>query len=175
MAGIINLEHIVSEYADANAVEIYILPPSRNGADGRVIDVSWKKPLTLRGPFACGTVQYVRNYYHRDMCYSYDLENDGQKVTRKLAKKDVRAAGGLYAIVFQEEMLPPHRFPATKDITYVEEVKHQSYRINNRMFLYHDEEDGEHTYYIRYNHSDNVDLRKMQSDLDRALATLLRK
>lgn len=181
MAGIINLEHLMSG-SDGNVVEIYLLPSSQCDSDANVIDISWKTQLNLRGSFMTngnnGTVQYTRNYYHRDMCYSYDLENDGQKVMRKLAKKEMNvktSRNGIYAVVFQEESLPPHRFPTTKDITYTEEIKHTTYRINNRLFLYHDEEDDFHTYYIRYQHSENVDFHKMQSDLDRALGKLLRR
>ena len=180
MAGIIDLESIIggSGGSGGNVVEIYLLPSPQTDTSANVVDISWKKPLSLRAPFLQnGTVQHVRNYYHRDMCYSYDLENDGQKILRKLAKKEVNSEGrrGIYAVVFHEETLPTHRFPATKDITYTEEIKHTSFRINNRMFLYHDEEDDFHTYYIRYQHSENVDFRKMQSDLDKTLGKLLRR
>lgn len=160
------LDLLSSPESAANIVEVYVCPPNADAAM-----VGWKHALTVRMPSAQGgTTQDIKNYHHRDMTYSYDLENGAQRVVRKLAQACHRA-GELYAVAFNEEVIPIHRFPSTRDMSHVEVVRRTSWRINNRMYIIDDLEvdTGIHYHYIRYQHSDNVDARKMQSDFERAL------
>lgn len=171
-----DLEATIGASPDANMVEIYVLPPGA-ACDSNVVNVGWTK--TIHTPFENGTTQNLKNYHHRDMTYTYDLSNDGQRAIRKLAQHEAFASlsrdRGLYAIAFMEDTVPPHRFPSTRDVTFTEELKRTCYRINNRLFFVHDEELNKyHYYYFRYQHAENVDLRKMQADLDRALKKVMR-
>jgi hypothetical protein len=174
----IDLETIIG--SNANLVDIYVLPPGiKASADENVVEVGWRRALsTAESAFGNSTVQNIKNYHHRDMTYTYDLGNDGQRAVRKLAQREMFAARArgttpYYAIAFIEETVPPHRFPSTRDITFVEELKRSSYRVNNRLFFVHDEDqEGYHYYYFRYQHSENVDFRKIQGDLDRSMRKL---
>ena len=82
--------------------------------------------------------------------------------------------GDLYAVCLDEDVLPSHRFPCTQEIVKEGSVTRSSMRINNRMFLMHYIEDGHHYVYVRYQHASNVDIKKMQEDLDKTLNRLRR-
>jgi hypothetical protein len=78
----------------------------------------------------------------------------------------------------KEETLPSHMFPCTNEISHKTTTQRMSYRINNRTFLCHDkvsEKDTENEYlYIRYNHSQQVDLKKIQADIENSIRSLLK-
>lgn len=162
-----NLDNILTE--SCNYVEIYICPD--NVRDTNEIDVGHKSPLQLGSGLGNGTKQELREYHHRDMAYIYDLENDAQRVVRKLAQS-MSVQGNMFAISFIEEVLSSHRFPCTNNIAHITKITRTTYRINNRMFLVHDKDETSNYYYIRYHHSGNVDTLKMQQDLDRAIGHL---
>lgn len=112
-------------------------------------------------------------YNHRDLTLSYDLENDAQRVIRKSLQKSC-AISQWWAASFEEDVLPIHRFPSTQEITKEGHLTRTSFRINNRLFLYIDKEDDWEYLYIRYQHAPNVDLSKMQNDLDRLMDRITR-
>lgn len=155
---------------DSNYVEIHFCPDRVALDTNNVIKVGWDQPAKLNNRLTNATKQEIKEYFHRDLVYLYDLQNDGQRVYRKLPQKEY-ANGNLYAIAYIEEVLPSHRFPCTDEIAHEHVINRTSYRINNRMYFVHDvDESSKHTYYIRYNHADNVDLKKMQLDLDKFIA-----
>ena len=124
-----------------------------------------------------GNTSNIIEYHMMDMVYSYNTANDGQRIYRKILKKhDV--ADGIYS--YDEELLPPHRFPCTDDIIYKTSIKRISYKINNRIYINYDQELGENddiTYkylYLSYRHSENVDLKKINIDISRACKSLRR-
>jgi hypothetical protein len=135
-----------------------------------VISVMWKKNIHPT-KFGAPTTQLLKEYHYRDMIYIYDLESDNQRIVRRLAQESMCSlTQRIYALSFIEEVLPPHRFPSTRDITHTETLKRMSYRINNRVQFIHDIDETKqiHYYYFRYMHSDNVDMRKIESDIQRA-------
>lgn len=162
-----NLDNVLTE--SCNHVEIYVCPNLVR--DESEIDVGHKTQLQLGNVLGNGTKQELKEYYHRDMAYIYDLENDAQRVVRKLPQS-MCVQGNLFAISFLEEVLSSHRFPCTNNIAHGTKITRITYRINNRMFLVHDKDETHHYYYIRYHHSGNVDTRKMQQDLDRVIGQL---
>lgn len=162
-----NLDNILTE--KCNYVEIYICPDIVRNE--REIDVGHATTLQIGSGFGNGTKQEMKEYHHRDMAYIYDLENDGQRVIRK-SPQSMFIQGNMFAASFQEEVLSSHRFPCTKDIAHSTKITRVTYRINNRMFLVHDKDENSNYYYIRYHHSNNVDIRKMQQDLDRVIGQL---
>lgn len=152
-------------------VEFYICPkPVEIPKGTEYIDCGWKKyPHSI--PFANGHRMKLKEYHHRDMCYTYDLDNDGQRVVRKMLLMD-EGYQNVYIAAYEEDVLPAHRFPCVQEITSESQYERVSYRINNRTFLYHDIEDGWEYVYIRYQHAPNVDTKQMQSDISRALKKL---
>lgn len=154
---------------DTNLVEFYICPNVvRNEHE---IVVGYSTPLQLGSRFGNGTQQELKEYHHRDMTYVYDLDNDAQRVVRKLPQKQCMI-GNMYGVSYVEEILSSHRFPCTKDIAHSTKIIRTTYRINNRLFLVHDKDEMFNYYYLRYQHSGNVDVLKMQQDLERTVACL---
>lgn len=168
-----DLDTLVS--SSCNQVEIYVCPQAVHHESANSISVGWTKPLpSLPTAFGNGTHQDLKEYHYRDMTYVYDIANDGQRVYRKLAQKE-HSRDNLYGVSYIEDTIPSHRFPCTTDITHECNMTRTTYRINNRMFFVHDIDDtGMHYYYVRYQHSPNVDVKKMQQDLNRTLASIKR-
>lgn len=165
-----------SLFADgANLLEIYLCPSaeaSSTSSNSTDVVVGWPKPFTIRS----GNVMKFRDYSFRDLTCSYDKSNDAQKVTRRVVTKDVQVAN-LYIIVSKEEQVPAYMFPTTTDIDYVAETTRKSMRINNRLYLVSESESGDningHYLYLKYNHSQNVDMTKVKEDINCALKVLL--
>jgi hypothetical protein len=160
-----NIQTLIAENPQVNIIESYLCPDARD-----CLRVGWDRnvPFTINHGTGA-TTQVVKEYHHRDMTYVYDLDSDGQRAVRRLAQKDDKTTRAIYTVAFIEECIPAHRFPSTKDIAHTEVIQRRLYRLNNRMHFVHDEdESGLHYYYFRYQHADNVDVKKMQSDFDRA-------
>jgi hypothetical protein len=153
-----------------NLVEVYFCPNPIH-QDSATKQVGWEKEKKLSPKFGKGNTFHLYEYFLNDMCYSYDLKDDIQKGVRKIMEKQYcKDKGYLYAVSFNEEVIPSHMFPCTDDMCHEQKLCRTFYRINNRMFLIHDECDNFHYYYIRYQHVENVDLPKMQMDLSRVIS-----
>jgi len=167
---------------DVNCVEVHIchIPPKNNSTECKssIIDVSWNTSLDvskiLKNYLNFKNSTELVEYYHRDLCYTYDLANDGQRVTRKKIIKDTYGDAS-YAISFNEEVLPSHSYPCVKEQSNKTKIKRDTYRINNRLYIIHDTHlfSQEEYMYIRYNHSTNVDLKKNEADFQRAYKALI--
>ena len=155
-------ELINSSREPINLIEIYAISPKSPDK---------LKHITMGSP----TSTVITEFHTQDMIYSYDKMNDAQRVTRRKCHitRDTHAHNkfGLY-----EDVLPTHLFPCTDEILHKTTIQRTVYRVNNRMFIYVDieiEPDCENTYvYIRYNHTDNIDLVKMELDLNRILPAI---
>ena len=172
--GVTKLEHLVSD--DVNCVEIYVGTGVGAASTCKtVVQVAASSCPNLAG-FGAGHTSRYKDYYFGDMSYSYDLSNDGQRITSRKLVNDVTPAPKLYVMCFKETTLPSHRFPCTRNLSHTSETLRTTYRINNRMFINHDRTDSEAKgyVYIRYNHSTQVDLAKMQNDLDRVINLLMK-
>jgi hypothetical protein len=155
-------ETLLSE--NTNVVEIYICPTTVVFDGKFTVQVGWHEPIVLGTGIGSPTVQEIKEYYHRDLVYTYDIANDGQRAFRRLVQNE-RASGNM---CFMEETIPSHRFPCTKDIAHETTIVRRSYRVNNRMFFIHDRDPEQNNYYyLRYQHSDNVDIKKMNLDFQK--------
>lgn len=155
---------------DVNVVDIYLLPKREDA--GPSITVGWDKPIQNIPPtFGKGTSQTFVEYYHRELAYVYDTQNDGQRLLKKNLKHHILQYPFSY-YAFAEEQLPSHRFPCSDEITHKQELQRTTYRINNRVSFIVDYEPDNSTYYhyIRYIHAPNVDTKKVESDLKYALS-----
>lgn len=159
--------------ANTHVVEVFLCPESVKSDDPHAhVHVGWEKPFAIQG-LGNGHATKLHEYYHRDLCYSYDMGNDAQRVVRRVEQNE-QHHGNWYGTAYTEDVLPSHMFPSTKEIVKEGCIDRISYRINNRMFIYHDHEPGNDYYYVRYQHAPNVDLQKMQADLDKAMRMLHR-
>jgi hypothetical protein len=162
------------QHKGGNLIEIYICP-KRPLLDKNplFIDVLWDRelygPAHLAGfPALSKQKHKFTEYYHKDMCYSYDMTNDAQTVTSQEVLAE-RVEGPFYVHLLKEDTLPTHRFPCTTDIHSTHVVEKMCYRINNRMVFV--VENG-NIIYLRYTHTDNVDTKKMQEDMTNALCAI---
>lgn len=164
------LENILSDAPNTNAnlVEIYICPKKLVMAPW--LTVRWPKEPEFLAKFPPGSHEQVEEFHYNDLTYTYDLVNDSQRVMRRTALTD-SLDGRFYTIVYQEDTVPIHRFPCIKDMSIVKKVNRVNYRINNRLCLVHDLTEG--STFFTYHHSPQVDLRKMQFDLQKMLFKVL--
>ena len=185
----IDIESLVRYHdKEINCIETYICksitPSNHDGSyskdGGLYVGCQQLQKCKIHG-FGSGFASTLTTYHYRDMCYTYDMANDGQKVTRRILYDDNIANTGLHSLVtvcMKEETLPSHMFPCTNEISHKTTTQRMSYRINNRTFLCHDkvsEKDTENEYlYIRYNHSQQVDLKKIQADIENSIRSLLK-
>lgn len=145
-----------------------------------------------------------KEYAFRDLVFTFDLASDQQKLVSRHLKYESRLRlpemkptlrpstnptsnttpiPNHYTIGLFEDVLPPHRYPCTTENTYDVRVTKTSYKINNRMHLIHEltqqpvreYSDPSHVIYIRYHHSPNVDLVKIQADYDKTLQIITRR
>lgn len=160
---------------DINSVYIYL----NNPKNPEYINVKVDKDDVIKymnTHYGEGNNIEFTEYTMKDMVYCYNKSNDGQKVYRKILKNH-GVKNGIYC--YDEELLPPHRFPCTDDIKYKCEIKKFSYRINNRIYLNYEEEKNkdDETYkyiYIHYKHSENVDVKRMNIDILKVMKYLRR-
>ena len=170
MAAVPRLSSIVEEEG-VNVVEVYCCPGYiKDLPSMHMIDTKWKK---APDGFNTSNPTEEAQYYHRDMCYVFDVENDAQKGIRKILTSEM-CYKNLYIAAIHEENVPSHRFPSTQDITAARVLRHTQ-KINNRMhWVCEKNEDGSWTNYIRYQHAPNVEMNTMQSDLERTIARMPR-
>jgi hypothetical protein len=167
-----------------NCVEVYIccLPPKKPELPhtSTTIDIAWNKSLDISKILKNylnfkNSTEFVE-FYYKDLCYAYDRANDGQRVTRKNFKKDIYT-DSCYAVSYNEEVLPSHMYPCLNEQSHKTFIKRDSYRVNNRTFIVHEinQDTTEEYMYIRYNHSQNVDIKKNEIDFQRAYNTLTKR
>lgn len=156
-----------SDSPKGNVVEIYVCPYEVKDSALTVV-TAWPnpiRPINLGG----GNKRTFQEYWQTNMCYSYDMSNDAQMVVARSLMEE-HFDGSLYSIVLKEDVLPSHRFPCTTDIhAKIAPMERASYRINNRLHLI---VENDKNVFIRYDHADNVDIIKMQADLDSIINTL---
>lgn len=171
----IKLEDLVEEDT-INCVEIYII--SQYNKDETKIQVGKDTPMQINF-MQNATLSNLTEYHHRDMTYTFDLADDGQKALQRTLVKDT-SIKNLYALSYKEDVIPSHRFPCNDDLSHKNEIERRVYRVNNRMFIYYDKVKETNTktlyyMYLRYNHAANVDLKKMQIDLDNTIQSLVKE
>lgn len=154
---------------DVNVIDIYVCP--RGATDGAI---GWAKPVQTIPTFGGkGTAQHFIEYHHRELCYVYDTANDGQRVLKKTVI-GFSTHKPFMAYAYQEDQLPPHKFPCVSEVTHRQEIHRTTYRINNRLFFIVDCERAENGedwtyYYVRYQHAPNVDTKKLEDDIRHVL------
>lgn len=164
---------ITDPHIPYQVVDVYLCP-ERVSDDMQMLCTGWKQvPPNVPSWITSQSPSTIFEYHYRDMICAYDKNNDSQRIYRKKLLRET-FHGFLYGVSHIEEVLPVHRFPCTQDITHECETIRISHRINNRLFLHHDQEDDFHYIYVRYQHAPNVDLKKMQESLDTTLRRLTR-
>jgi hypothetical protein len=166
-----NLQEALQEFPRVNVIEWYILPEACS-EDALWVSIGTNKPMFPSIRFHNPVM--LEEYRYKELIYSYDRSNDGQRtISRQALKEDWSDDRTLYRILVQEDILPSHRFPCSADIEKNDSFVRRSFKINNRLFLIEETltmDDPKaapvYQYYLRYNHALNVDVVKMQDDLN---------
>ena len=156
----------------ASTLEIYLCPEDSSrpsGEDGGDVSVGW--PAKTQTNLRYGATVNAQEFYYKDLVCTYDKSNDSQRVVRRVMTKNM-IIGNLYMAVFIEDIVPAYMFPTTRDIAHTTDVARRSARINNRLFITNDRDSSYDYFYIKYVHSDNVDVTKMKTDLNAAIQKL---
>lgn len=157
---IVETEHV-------NVVEIYSCPEYfKDTTDTYMINLKWSKPAEF---FNLDNPQEEVQYYHRDLCYTFDVNNDAQRGVKRSLKKELFYRN-LYITALQEDTIPSHKFPSTQDISAMVRITRYTQKINNRIhWIYEKDETDNWISYIRYQHAPNVEMNKIQQDFERTL------
>jgi hypothetical protein len=157
-----------------NVVEFYFCP--KGGLETELLQMSCQWETLPRIPtqlFKHRSDQHFTEYTHRHLVHQYDLATDMQKTFTRALTGD-RVVGNCYIASFQEDTLPMHRFPCTLDINDTKSFHRVTFKYNNRLSLIIDKEKNRDGYvmYLRYFHVDNIDLDKMNQDINTAFAAV---
>lgn len=178
---IYQLQEALAVSPRANVIEWYILPEVEDDeGDDLFANPNDGDPLWVRIAFPERQFPSIRfhnpvaleEYRYKELVYSYDRSNDGQRtLSREALSESWNKKGDLYRVVLQEDILPSHRFPCSAETVKNDVFVRRSFKINNRLFLIEETLDADtknpgFQYYLRYNHAANVDLVKMQEDLN---------
>lgn len=164
-----NLSFLLQDCPNANTIEWYMIPG--NGSSELWVDIHYDTPqfpsIHFRNP------QQLHEYRFKELTYIYDRSNDSQRTLSRILHKECMTKPSIYVIVLQEETLPTHRFPCSDTIEENGSILRRSYKINNRIFFIEEEYEQNNkkyfSYYLRYQHATNVDIEKMQTDLNQFL------
>ena len=116
-----------------------------------------------------------KSYYINDTLYTYELPNDNQIVTstHMINTKSIRRTRNdtdLYIVSYRVEKYPIYMFPCTNNIDYVSAYNIKEFKINNRITInIKTDEDSNHTVFVEYKHSDNVELDRINETIGRLL------
>ena len=168
-----------------SVVEVHWLPIRLTDSEAKKshdwISVEWDPSKMPVLTIPSSTQEFVE-YTHRDITYTYDMSNDGQRAFRRHFITDALQER-MYLVAMDEETLPIHSFPCVDEIQDRSRIVRVGYRLSNRMWIYHDkvwqgntnqEQAPIHTWCIRYNHAARVDVKRAGTDFFRALNLLRR-
>ena len=111
-----------------------------------------------------------------DKIYIYELSNDNQYVISKnmkkngLIKNDTKCR--LYILSSKIDKYPQYTFPCTNELDNVSEIKISEYKISNRISLNVRAENGINSLYIEYKHSPNVEIDKMNENINKIIKNI---
>ena len=163
MTSSINIREILTD--NTNLIEIYLLSKKNNNSIALESGLINKIKSTFKKTKQYSTVIYCRNNYN----YLYDLTNDNQIVYSRIIEND-RIINDKYLILaFNEIKLPTHLFACTNDIDYKYNNDLIEFKINNRITITIKNNDS---CYITYKHNKDVDIDKIQENLNDIISKL---
>jgi hypothetical protein len=161
--------NVLAQYPEANIIEWYFLPKAQTTVPDDstlTIDIGYGRPqfpsIRFRNP------QVLEEYRYKELLYIYDRSNDGQRtLCRQALQENISGDGEVYRLVLQEDTLPSHRFPCSLEVHKNDSVVRRSFKINNRLHLLEDcINESIYQYYLRFHYAPNVDVVKIQKDLN---------
>jgi hypothetical protein len=161
---------------DVNLIEIYII----NDKNENSINVSSNNKLEqfIDNIYKKNKVEKYKSYYNKNRVYTYELSNDNQYVYTNI-KKHLDIIGNILVIASKHDKQPNYTFPCTNEIDNICEFTIKEYKISYRISLfirydnYIDNIDKTIiTCYIEYKHSQNVDIDKINEQINKIIAKI---
>jgi len=166
----VNIDNYISN-DNVFLIEIYFI----NSKNGNTINVMTNDKIEkiIDNIYKKSRIEKYKSYFHKDRVYTYELSNDNQYVYTKI-KKQLEIINNILVIVSKQDKQPNYTFPCTNDIDNICEYTIKEYKISNRLSLImrYDNENIK-TLYIEYKHSQNVDIDKINEQINKIIAKIL--
>jgi len=156
---------------NVNLIEIYIINSKNNNSIN--VMSSDKTEKLIDNIYKKNRVEKYKSYSHKDRVYTYELSNDNQYVYTKI-KKHLDIIDNILVIASKHDKQPNYTFPCTNDIDNICEYTIKEYKISNRLSLImrYDDENIK-TLFIEYKHSQNVDIDKINEQINKIIAKIV--
>jgi len=153
-----------------NLIEIYII----NSKDEHEINVKTSDNIEklIDSVYKKNRIENYKSYFYKERVYTYELTNDNQYVYTKI-KKNIDIINNILVISSKQDKQPNYTFPCTNDIDNICEYTIKEYKISNRISIIMRYDNDIKTFYIEYKHSQNVDIDKVNEQINRILAKIL--
>ena len=162
---------------DVNLVEIYLIKDKNENS----INVSSSDKLEhlIDNIYKKNKVEKYISYYNREKVYTYELSNDNQYVYTKF-KKNLDIIDNILVVASKHDKQPNYTFPCTNDIDNISQFTIKEYKISYRISLFIrydnniDKTDDKtiKTIYIEYKHSQNVDMDKINEQINKIITKI---
>ena len=163
----INIQDFLTD--DTNLVNIHFI---NNNQDINVNKIDINTPLEISKKITdkykvVKKTNYI-TYMKNKLSYTYDLTNDNQIVSSKFIRNH-KLYDNIYCISYNYSKLPNYIFPCISNIDMVNEYTLTEYKITNRIAIIKKNDSHGEYFYIEYIHSPNVDLDKINYNINNIL------
>jgi hypothetical protein len=162
---------------DVNLIEIYMIKDKNENS----INVSSSDKLEhlIDNIYKKNKVEKYISYYNKDKVYTYELSNDNQYVYTKF-KKHLDIIDNILVVASKHDKQPNYTFPCTNDIDNISQFTIKEYKISYRisLFIRYDNNIDKtidktiKTIYIEYKHSQNVDMDKINEQINKIITKI---
>jgi hypothetical protein len=158
---------------DVNLIEIFLIKDKNENS----INVSSCDKLEnlIDNIYKKNKVEKYKSYYNKDRVYTYELSNDNQYVYTKF-KKHLDIIDNILIVAYKHDKQPNYTFPCTNDIDNISEFTIKEYKISYRisLFIRYDNNVDKNikTVYIEYKHSQNVDMDKINEQINKIITKI---
>jgi len=158
---------------DVNLIEIYLIKDKNEHS----IDVSSSDILekSIDNIYKKNKVEKYISYYNKEKVYTYELSNDNQYVNTKF-KKHLDIIDNILVIASKNDKQPNYTFPCTNDIDNISQYTIKEYKISYRisLFIRYDNNIDKtiKTFNIEYKHSQNVDIDKINEQINKIITKI---
>ena len=168
---------------DVNIIEFYFCKDITN-ADEIDVNINSDIENIIEKKYKKYKEERYKSYHCKDKVYTYELSNDNQYVSSKIMinSKHIlykNCKSNIYILSSKIDKFPQYIFPCTNDIDNISIYSIKEYKINNRIslllrydYLNDDDTNAVSTsLYIEYTHSPNVEINKMNENINHIINT----
>lgn len=170
---------------DVNIIEVFLCKDISNTDE---IDVNINNGIEniIEKKYKKYKEERYKSYHCKDKVYTYELSNDNQYVSSKImiksefiSRKDCKS--NIFILSSKIDKFPQYIFPCTNDIDNISIYSIKEYKINNRISLllrydYLNDDDTKAvstSFYIEYTHSPNVEINKINENINNLINTYI--